>query len=103
MNIVGVEGKSVAEISAEVERGGRFVIFSWCVSLLVITLKRGTDIYFVQAGESAAAQGLKYTLLSLLMGWWGFPFGLVYTPFCVAQNLSGGRDVTREVMRALAA
>ena len=103
MNILGVEGKSVAEISADVERGGRFVVFSWCISLLVVTFKRGTDIYFVRPGESATAKGLPWTLLSLLMGWWGFPFGLVYTPFCVVQNLAGGRDVTREVMRALAA
>ena len=66
-----------------------------------MTFRRATDIYFVPAEHSATAKGLKWTLVSLLAGWWGFPLGLVYTPFCIAQNLTGGRDVTREVMRGL--
>ncbi len=45
--------------------------------------------------------GLPYTLLSLFIGWWGFPWGLVYTPMVLIQNLGGGNDVTAEVMSAL--
>lgn len=37
-------------------------------------------------------------MLSLLFGWWGFPFGLIYTPISLFQSLSGGKDITREVM-----
>ena len=40
-----------------------------------------------------------YTLVSLVFGWWGFPFGLIYTPMALITNLSGGRDVTALITR----
>lgn len=97
-NIKGVDGLSVAEVQAQVGNGGRFVMFGYCMSFLIITLRRSSDIYFIPASQSAVAAGLPYTFLSLLIGWWGFPWGFIYTPMVLAQNLSGGKDVTAEVM-----
>lgn len=99
--IVGLEGLSGEQISEDLRNGARFVVFSWCVSLLIVTLKRGTDIYFIRPGESAALKSLPWTLLSFFAGWWGIPFGLIYTPWAIIQNLSGGKDVTAEVVSAL--
>jgi hypothetical protein len=39
--------------------------------------------------------------LSLLFGWWGLPWGLIYTPLTLWTNLSGGRDVTAELRERL--
>ena len=44
--------------------------------------------------DEAVAKGWTYTLLSLVAGWWGFPWGFIYTPMAVATNLGGGRNVT---------
>jgi hypothetical protein len=33
-------------------------------------------------------------MVSLLLGWWGVPWGLIYTPLTLWSNLSGGREVT---------
>jgi hypothetical protein len=30
------------------------------------------------------------------LGWWGVPWGLIYTPLTLWTNLSGGRAVTAE-------
>lgn len=98
--IKGVEGLSVGEVQDQVRQGAKFVVFGYCMSFLVITLKRSSDVTFIRAGQSAFMVGLPYTLLSLFIGWWGFPWGLVYTPMVVIQNLSGGKDVTLEVMSA---
>lgn len=92
--IVGLDGLSDQDIRTELQRGGKFVVFSYCVSLLVVTFKRGTDIHFIRAGEGTFLKSLPWTVLSLLLGWWGFPFGLIYTPWAVIENLSGGKDVT---------
>lgn len=97
MQIVGIEGLSTGEVQDELRKGARFVIFTYCISLLVVTFKRGTDIHFIRAGQGAVGKGMPYTLLSLFLGWWGFPFGLIYTPMCIIENLSGGKDVTAEV------
>jgi hypothetical protein len=102
MKVNGIEGMTPEQVQREVEQGARFVIYLYCISILVMTFKRGTDIYFVRPGENAVVKGLPYTLLSLVVGWWGFPWGLVYTPHALYVNLRGGKDVTAEVMSSLA-
>lgn len=103
MKIVGIEGLSAAQLRDEVDRGGRFVVYGWCVSFLVLTLKRSSDITFVRAGHSRVGAGLGWTVLSFFLGWWGFPWGFIYTPMVLIQNLGGGTDVTPSVMASLEA
>lgn len=102
MDIKGVDGLSVGEVHDQVRQGARFVIYSYCISVLVMTFKRSSDVHFIRAGESAFVPGLPYTLLSLFLGWWGFPWGFIYTPMALVQNLGGGKDVTAEVMQMFA-
>jgi hypothetical protein len=90
---------SPAEIAFEVSRGGRFVVYQYCFSVLIMTFKRNSSVKFVPAGESASVKGLPYTLLSLLFGWWGIPWGFIYTPQVIYKNLNGGVDVTSYVLR----
>ena len=72
----------------------------FCISLLVITLRRSSDIYLVRSHEKAVARGLKYTLLTFLLGWWGIPWGPIYSIGCLSTNLGGGKDVTQQVMNS---
>lgn len=103
MSIRGLEGLSPQDLQDEVRRGGRFVVFSYTVSFLVVTLKRGSEVHFIRAGEGTFVKSLPYTLLSLVVGWWGFPWGFIYTPWSVIQNLQGGTNVTTAVLQSLAA
>jgi hypothetical protein len=82
----------------EVQRGGKFVLYSYCVSLLVVTFKRPSEIYFIRSGESAIGRGMPLTLLTILLGWWGIPWGPVYSIQSLVVNLKGGKDVTTEVL-----
>jgi len=102
MKIEGVEGMTTADVVGEVQNGAKFVIYQYCISLLIVTFKRGSDIYFIKAGETALANGIPYTLLSLLLGWWGIPWGPIYTIQSLAVNLAGGNDVTKEVVASMA-
>ncbi|WP_163998282.1 hypothetical protein [Pyxidicoccus caerfyrddinensis] len=101
--IQGVENMTVGQLQEELSRGGRFVVFEYCVSILVMTFRRSSDVYFIRAGEGTAGKSIGYTLLSLVLGWWGFPWGLIYTPMCLATNLGGGKDVTETVVSSLLA
>ena len=100
-NIVGIEGMTPEQLHAEIGRGGKFVYFPYVISIVVLTFRRSSDIYFVRAGENAVAKGLSYTLITLFLGWWGFPWGLIRTPMALYTNLTGGKDVTREVLAQL--
>jgi tetratricopeptide (TPR) repeat protein len=89
-----LEDYSAEEIREEVERGAHIVMYAYCVSFLVITFKRDTRPYLIKGGHSRLGPGLPWALLTLLFGWWGFPWGLIYTPMALWQTLRGGVDLT---------
>jgi hypothetical protein len=100
IKIQGIEGLSQSEIDFEIQRGAKFVLFQYCVSIVVLTFKRPSDIYFIRLGENAAVKSLSFTLLSLVAGWWGIPWGPIYTIQSVYNNLNGGKDVTLQVQNS---
>src|SRR6516162_18372 len=101
MRIHGIAKLSRAEVEKELAAGGRFVVFEYCVSCLIATARRPTEIYFLHAGELGLLRGLPFSLVSLLLGWWGIPWGIIYTPLTLITNLSGGCDVTEQVSNYL--
>jgi hypothetical protein len=58
------------------------------VSLLVITITLPSRHYI--GNESAAATGLLCAFTSLVLGWWGVPWGPVYTVQSLFRNARGG-------------
>jgi hypothetical protein len=54
-------------------------------------------------GESPVRQALPYTIVSLLLGWWGIPWGPLHTIEALKTNLNGGIDVTSDVASHVAA
>lgn len=100
MTIKGIDGMSPQELQNELMLGGRFVVYQ-CISILVVSFRRSSNVFFVRAGESTVIGSLPYTLLSLFLGWWGFPWGPIYTVQTVFKNFRGGRDVTNEIAAAL--
>ncbi len=102
MRIIGIDNMSPEQLKGEVAAGGRFVIYQYCISVVVVSFKRGSDIYFIRAEDNAVTKGLLFTLCSLVLGWWGIPWGPIWTIATVVTNLRGGRNVTAEVLRSLA-
>ena len=102
MVVRGIEGMTVDELQAEVRNGGRFVIFVWTVSFVVLTFKQPTDVHFIRVGESSLSGAIGPSLISLVFGWWGIPWGPIHTIEAIAVNLSGGRDVTNDVLASIA-
>jgi hypothetical protein len=89
------------EILFELDRGAKLVVYQYVISVVILTFRRNSPLQLVPADSSAAAKSLPWTLLTFLLGWWGFPFGLIYTPMVLFQNLKGGRDVTQAVIAKL--
>lgn len=101
MEIKGIEGMSMRDIQDEINKGGKFVIYTYVISLLVISFKRGSDIHFIKSNESKIGSGWPYLLISLFLGWWGIPWGPIYT-FQSIYYAFAGNDVTQEVMQSIA-
>jgi hypothetical protein len=101
MEIRGIEGLTADQINFELQRGGRFVIFQYAVSVLVMSFRRPSSVYFVRAGENTISKSIGFTLLTLVAGWWGIPWGPIYTIQSLTTNLRGGKNVTKQIVDAM--
>ena len=102
MKIKNIDGMSAADLQREAEKGARFVYYSYTLSFIIVTLRKNSGVYLIKAGENATQRGFRFTLLSLLFGWWGIPFGPKFTLQSIRVNRKGGNDVTDEVMSTVA-
>jgi hypothetical protein len=103
VKIIGVEGLTEDELQHELQNGAKLVYFEYCFSILIMTFKRSSDLIFIKKGENALVKGLPYTMVSLLCGWWGFPWGPIYTIGAIFNNLGGGKNVTTDFLGVPAA
>ena len=87
MQIKGIESMTSHELAREVANGGKFVIYQYAISVVILSFKQGTDIHFVRSTENAVMKGLPYTLLTLVAGWWVIPFGPIFSAMALFNNL----------------
>ncbi len=99
--IVVPDGMTMEQLRAQVARGGRFLIFWYCISPIAFTVKLYSRSIFVPAGESPLPLIRKYNLISFIFGWWCPSPGLKYTVRYTSLNRKGGVDVTDEIMSNL--
>jgi hypothetical protein len=97
MKIRGIEGMSHDRLQFELQRGAKLVFYQYAISILVMSFRRYSDVYFIPAGESAVTKGLPWSLISLVAGWWGIPWGPIFTIQSLVTNFKGGKDVTAEL------
>lgn len=103
MKIVGIEGMSRDQLQFEIQRGGKLVCYQYCISIVVMSFRRASNVYFIRAGESAVKKGLPWTFLTLVAGWWGIPWGPIFSIQSLVTNFQGGKDVTASLSAQLTA
>src|SRR5579884_1981019 len=101
LRIRGLADLTPEGVSAAVANGGRFLVCDYCISLVIVSLRGRSAVWFRPANAGRRMLGVRYSLVSLFLGWWGVPWGLIYTPWTIFTNLAGGRDVTAEVLPLL--
>lgn len=101
MLIKNIDGLSVSQIKEIVNKGGKFVIFPYTISFFIMTLKRSSTIYFIRSEESSLKHSYPYVLLNFFIGWWGLPWGPIYTIGALYNHIKGGKDITQEVLSEL--
>ena len=101
MLIKNIEGLSVSQIKELVNKGGKFVIFPYTISFVIMTLKRSSDIYSIREDENSFKYSYSYVLLNFFIGWWGLPWGPIYTIGALYNHIIGGKDITQAVLSEL--
>lgn len=101
MELKNIEGLKISEIKQLVQQGGKFVVFPYTVSFVLMTLKRSSSIYFIRPDENTFKYSFGYVLLNLVIGWWGIPWGPIYTIGALYSHIKGGKDFTHVVLSEL--
>ena len=89
------------ELLEEIRRGARFVVYRYCISFIFVTSRGESSVYFRRPGQAPPVRAVLLTLMTLIVGWWGFPWGPIYTIGSFITNLSGGKNVTDDVLQQI--
>src|ERR1035438_8564327 len=68
----------------------RVTVFTWVVSLLVLSYRRGWAK--ILCARCRTKYALLFDLQNFLMGWWGIPFGIFWTLQALWHNSLGGQQ-----------
>ncbi len=63
--------------------------FQACFSFLVLTTKSPSR-FFIRGHDNTVLMGIIYTIVTLVFGWWGIPWGPIYTLQILYRNATGG-------------
>lgn len=96
MKLEELDNWTIEDLEEDISKGGKFVIFTYTISVVLMTFRRPSDLYYIKSDEYSISHGWCYFLLSLLLGWWGVPWGPIYTIQSLWYAFTG-KDVTEEV------
>lgn len=96
MKIECLENWTIEELEADIAKGGKFVIFTYTISILLVTFRRPSDIFYIKSDEYSIADGWPFFLISLFLGWWGVPWGPVYSIQSLWYAFTG-KNVTDDI------
>lgn len=100
-NIREVEMGTAAYEDTTISMDTETAQFEACISALVITTLNSSR-HLVVGHHSIFFTGLVYSLITLLLGWWGLPWGPIYTLQTLSRNLRGGhRRTVGEIVEQL--
>jgi hypothetical protein len=86
------------ELRARLTSGARCVRFEYSFSLAFFTVRRQSPVYFTESWQERYLIGLRFTLLALVLGPWGVPWGVLWTVWAVWVNTTGGADCTEAIV-----
>ena len=87
------------DLAMAIWQGGRFYVYPYCISVLLITFKRSSGAVFRTSREPR--RPWPWILRSMLFGWWGIPWGPIWTLESIRTCSKGGVDVTGSVIRQI--
>ncbi|MBN1618062.1 hypothetical protein JW887_01815 [Candidatus Dojkabacteria bacterium] len=98
MDMNDVKQMSPEQLKSDLANGAKFIVFEYVISVIFVTFRRSSKTYLFRPGEDRLVKSIPYMLLTFFFGWWGIPWGPIYSIASFITNFSGGRDVTAEVL-----
>ncbi|MCD0490097.1 hypothetical protein LPB86_17790 [Pedobacter sp. MC2016-14] len=97
-------GLSLEQLYTSLSAGGCIISYGYCISAIAFTYRLMSAPYYIKAGEKPSTYRKKYNRLSRIFGWWGIPWGPIYTFDMLRMNREkrgGGINITEDVLSVL--
>lgn len=67
--------------------------YQFCLSFLFISFKKKSK-YYISDYHFTKCIGFAHSMLTCVLGWWGLPWGPIYTVQVILNNIKGGEKIT---------
>lgn len=85
-----------------ISRSTQVIQYRYCASMILFTVEFHTAFFPMRDGHGRSP--VVPTLITCLLGWWGIPFGPIYTIATIIHNIRGGqRRSVQELLNEMAA
>jgi len=102
LKIIGASTLSAQELYDALEKQEAYCVkFQFCISCFYITFKRDSKLFYIPKDKKRIFFHWPYTVITLLFGWWGIPWGPIWSAQVLSANASGSEDLSYEVMQVL--
>ncbi|MCC7502209.1 MAG: hypothetical protein IT229_06750 [Flavobacteriales bacterium] len=98
--LANLRGVALEQLKRDVSEGAKLVTYAYTISPLAFTLRNVTAVYMVKPGEKDHHWVIP-TIVTGILGWWSIPNGFMNALSSIRTNLSGGLDVTTDVLANL--
>ncbi|MDB6078073.1 MAG: hypothetical protein JWO82_1820 [Akkermansiaceae bacterium] len=90
-----------ARLVAAVREGQRFYVVPYVYSLVFMTSRKnmGEGVYTVTEGNWPTGEMVRAALVTGLFGWWGIPWGFIWSVPTLIRLWGGGRDLTPAMLK----
>lgn len=87
------KGLSDFDIYNMLDKGAKIVQYSYVISIIVMTFSLKTKPYLIPKGSNGKKEGVIFSVITILLGWWGIPWGPLRSVGALKINFSGGKKV----------
>lgn len=83
-----------SELAELQTKGYKLISYDYVISIIVLSFRLQAQIKIEDSSIiKRFLWGIPFTAISIVLGWWGLPWGLIYTPFAIFKNTLGGINV----------
>jgi len=77
---------------AEIKPDTELIQFQICISFILFSVKSPSR-FLVKGYDKTLSKKTICTIISFIFGWWGIPWGPIYTIQTICNNLAGGKKI----------
>lgn len=90
--IIGRGSLSDAQLTQALSQGGKLVRYNFVFSIILQSYQKQSPVHFLAKGHSRLWP-LVYSVMTLLFGIWGIPWGIIWSFQAIKENFSGGETI----------